>query len=323
MTKPNQLTTSHLEHDIVLSATNVVKRFGDQIALDDVTLNVSAGEAVGLLGPNGSGKTTLISLWAGLRAPDSGAVRMFGDDPRIPATRTALGVTPQSTAVPDTLRVSEIIELVCAHYANPIPPVELLQRFEIADLAGKQSGALSGGQKRRLMVALALLGRPRLVILDEPTTGLDTVGRDTLWRELAEYRATGGTSLITSHYLAEIEVLATRVVVIDAGTVVADGSLEQIRGRVNVRRIRLRTNVNDDLLTALPNVTGVDFGDHDVDHRSRTATLPSVDADATVRALVTSEIGFCDLQVQPASLEEALTAITGNRTPQTTEREAS
>lgn len=323
MPKPNEPTTARPVHENVLRATNVVKRFGDHVALDQLTLAVEAGESVGLLGPNGSGKTTLISLLTGLRAPDSGEVRLFGGDPRLPATRAALGVTPQSTAVPDTLRVSEIIELVSAHYADPIPAGELLQRFEITDLAHKQSGALSGGQKRRLMVALALLGRPQLVILDEPTTGLDTEGRDTLWRELREYGAAGGTLLITSHYLAEVEVLASRVVVIDSGTVVADGSLEQIRSRVNVRRIGLRTTTDKHLLMALPNVTDVVFDDRRTDSDGSRATVSSLDADATVRALVRSGIDFNDLQVQPASLEEALSTITKRHASNIAVRKAS
>lgn len=300
----------------VIVATDVVKAFGNQRALDGVSLRIRAGESVGLLGPNGAGKTTLISLLTGLRAPDAGSVTLFGGDPRSPATRTRLGVTPQATAVPETLRVGEIVELVAAHYADPVPTVELLQRFELDALVGKQSGALSGGQKRRLMVALALVGNPQLVVLDEPTTGLDVDGRASLWRELREFRAAGGTLVITSHYLAEIEALAGRVVVVDGGTVIADGTVDVIRQQVNLRRVAFRSTSTPHQLSQLPDVASVEIddveaaGDSEPDPRGVLFTLASADADATVRALVSAGLPFTDLQVQAASLEEAFVAMT-------------
>lgn len=170
----------------IVLADHVTRSFGKHTALNDVSLEVAAGESLGLLGPNGAGKSTLIALLCGLRRPDSGTVSIFGGDPREPRNRRLLGVTPQATAVPETLKVRETVDLVGAHFANPLDRDETLQQFGLESLADKQCGALSGGQQRRLLVALALVGRPSLVILDEPTTGLDVEARDTLWDRLRD-----------------------------------------------------------------------------------------------------------------------------------------
>ncbi|WP_035769003.1 ABC transporter ATP-binding protein [Arthrobacter castelli] len=286
------------------AARNVSKTFGTQKALDGVSLDIQPGEAVGLLGPNGAGKSTLIGLLTGLRRSDGGTVELFGHNPLTPAARRALGVTPQATAVPHTLKVREAVELVAAHFTNAVPVAELLDQFGLTDMASKQCGGLSGGQQRRLLVAIALVGRPSLVILDEPTTGLDVEAREILWEQLRQYRANGGTMLITSHYLAEIEALASRVVVIDQGHVVADGTVDEIRGHISVRRISLRTPTALDTLAALPGVV-------DAANDGGTTRLVSRDADELVRRIVGDGIDFSDLQVHAASLEEAFMAITG------------
>lgn len=149
-----------VERDILARAERVSRRYGDVLALDQVDLEVRAGELVGLLGPNGAGKSTLISLLVGLRRPTSGRVELNGGDPRDPASRRQIGVTPQETGLPGTLRVGEVVDFVSAHYPNPVPRGELLDRFGLAELVRRQCGGLSGGQKRRLAVALAFVGRP-------------------------------------------------------------------------------------------------------------------------------------------------------------------
>lgn len=293
-----------------IAATDHVSRtFGRQKALDDVSLEVAAGEALGLLGPNGAGKSTLIALLCGLRRPDSGTVTIFGGDPRDPRNRRRLGVTPQATAVPETLKVRETVDLVAAHFDNPLDRDETLGRFGLESLADKQCGALSGGQQRRLLVALALIGRPGLVILDEPTTGLDVDARDVLWDQLRNYRAEGGTLVITSHYLAEIEALAERVVVMDKGSIIADGSMREIKNRVDIRRIELSTPAPESALLGLPSVVNLESADA-ASGRDRRVTINTHDADDTVRALVHREVDFRDLEVHTATLEEAFLAMT-------------
>ncbi|MEV0425223.1 ABC transporter ATP-binding protein [Micromonospora sp. NPDC050495] len=289
---------------ILARADQVSRRYGDVLALDRVDLTVHTGELVGLLGPNGAGKSTLINLLVGLRRPTGGRVELFGGDPRAAASRRQLGVTPQETGLPGTLRVGEVVDFVAAHFPDPVPRDELLDRFGLADQVRRQTGGLSGGQRRRLAVALAFLGRPRLVVLDEPTTGLDVTARHTLWEAIRSFHSDGGTVLLSSHYLEEVEALAQRVVVIGQGRVLADDTVPAIRGIVGVRRVSL---VADDL-PALPGVVATEQAD------GRTHLL-TTDADQLVRDLVTAGAAFRDLEVRPTSLEEAFLAITTGDRP--------
>ncbi|WP_420117121.1 ABC transporter ATP-binding protein [Micromonospora sp.] len=286
---------------ILAHADQATRRYGDVLALDRADLTVSTGELVGLLGPNGAGKSTLINLLVGLRRPTAGRVELFGGDPRRPASRQQLGVTPQETGLPGTLRVGEVVDFVSAHYPDPVPRGELLDRFGLTDQMRRQTGGLSGGQRRRLAVALAFVGRPRLVVLDEPTTGLDVEARHTLWEAIRSFHADGGTVLLSSHYLEEVEALAQRVVVLGQGRVLADDSTDAIRGIVGVRRVSL---VTDDL-PALPGVVATE-------HTEGRTHLLTTDADQLVRDLVTAGVTFRELEVRPTSLEEAFLAITAD-----------
>ncbi|GAA4716580.1 ABC transporter ATP-binding protein [Isoptericola chiayiensis] len=290
----------------VITVDGVTRRFGDVTALDDVSLDVAPGELVGMLGPNGAGKTTLLSLISGQRRPDVGTVRLLGGDPRDAATRVGLGITPQETGLPPTLRVGEVVDFVGGHFPDPVPTAELLEQFGLTDKTRKQTGSLSGGQKRRLAVALSLVGRPRVVLLDEPTTGLDVTARQALWDAIRQYHAGGGTVLLTSHYLEEVQALAERVVVIDHGVVRADDSLDGILSRVGLRRVSVRTT------TDLTSWSGVSRGEHRGDGVQQ---LYTPDADALVRALVTSGVEFSDLQIRGASLEEAFAEMVADDNP--------
>jgi len=213
---------------IAAALMRVTKAFGPVVALDGVDLELRRGEVLALLGPNGAGKTTAHSLMLGLRRPDAGRAELFGMDPRRPDSRAAVGVTPQETSFPPTLRVWEIVDLVRAHFRAPLARAELLGRFGLADCARRQAGGLSGGERRRLAVALAFAGHPLAVFLDEPTTGLDVEARHAVWSELQAYAAGGGTILLTTHYLEEAEGLASRVVLLAQGRVTADGSPRQL-----------------------------------------------------------------------------------------------
>ena len=209
---------------ITAALRGVTKRFAGVAALDGVDLELRRGEMLALLGPNGAGKTTALSLMLGLRRPDAGRAELFGADPRHPASRAAVGVTPQETGFPPTLRVGEIVDLVRAHFEAPVATVELLGRFGLTECGRRQVGGLSGGERRRLAVALAFAGRPLAVFLDEPTTGLDVEARRAVWNELQAYTEGGGTILLTTHYLEEAEALASRVVLLACGRVAGEGS---------------------------------------------------------------------------------------------------
>ena len=277
---------------------HVTRTFGSVTAVDDVTLEIREGEMLGLLGPNGAGKTTVISMLQGRRRPTSGTVQIFGGNPADAASRRRLGSTPQETALPDSLRVGEVIDFVGAHFADRRVTAELAEEFGVGEFLKRQVGSLSGGQKRRLSVALAFVGNPKLVLLDEPTTGLDVDARHSLWAILRAQHERGATVVVTSHYLEEIEALAERVVVMAGGRVVADDSLAGILGRVGLRLVRLETD-QPDRVAALEGVSHRDGSDYFVR-----------DSDAFLAALVTSGITFRDLTVRGATLEEAFLSLT-------------
>jgi len=281
----------------LIHARDLTKRYGDTVALQDVSIDIHAGECVGLLGPNGAGKTTFLSLVEGLRMPSAGVVRLFGGDPRDAASRTRLGSTPQATALPEALKVREVLEYVAAHYPAPTPRDRIVEEFGLDALLAKQCGALSGGQQRRVAVALAFVGDPALVLLDEPTTGLDVDARRALWDAVRARHAAGCAVVVTSHHLEEIEQLAQRVVVIDGGVVRADGSLAAIVASVARRRVTL-TGVGPDEILALDPTASLTVADG-------TVTAVVGDSDALVRALVTRGCAFSDLSVRGATLEEA------------------
>ncbi|MFI7124580.1 ABC transporter ATP-binding protein [Nonomuraea sp. NPDC050153] len=280
-------------------AIEVTRRYGDVLALDRVSLDIRAGELVGLLGPNGAGKSTLMNLFVGLRRPTSGTVELLGGSPQDPVVRRGIGVTPQETGLPESLRVGEIVDFVSAHFPKKADKGELLARFGLDDLVKRQVGGLSGGQKRRLAVALAFAGDPKLVFLDEPTTGLDVEARRALWEGIRSFHEGGGTVLLTSHYLEEIEALAERVVVVGHGRVLADDTVRAVRDMVGVRRVSL---VADDL-PELPGVIGTEREDGRIH-------LVTTDPDRLVVELVRSGTPFSGLEIRPTTLEEAFLAIT-------------
>ncbi|WP_214409022.1 ABC transporter ATP-binding protein [Sphaerisporangium fuscum] len=285
--------------ETLAGAIGVTRRYGDVVALDSISLEIRAGEFIGLLGPNGAGKSTLVNLLAGLRRPTSGSITLFGGSPQDPARRRSLGITPQETGLPATLRVRECVDFVAAHFPDPVRRDELLERFGITELRDRQIGGLSGGQKRKIAVALAFAGNPRLVLLDEPTTGLDVEARHALWDAVRDFHQGGGTVLLTSHYLEEIEALAERVVVIGQGRVLADDTMEAVRGMVGVRRVSLTA-------AHLPDLPGVLSTEAD----GNRAHLLTADADALVRELVIGGVPFSDLEIRPTTLEEAFLTIT-------------
>lgn len=289
----------------IVEVDNVVKRFGPNVALDGVSLDVAAGECVGLLGPNGAGKTTLLSLLLGLRAPTTGTVRLFGGDPLDVRRRTRVGSTPQASALPEALKVGEVLDYVAAHFPKPAARGGLVDAFDLGSLLKKQCGSLSGGQQRRLAVALAFVGDPELVLLDEPTTGLDVDARRSLWDALRAKHRAGCAVIVTSHHLEEIEQLAERVVVIDHGNVITDGSLASVVGSVSRRRVTMRGVDADRILTIDP-----DALTETADAGLVTALVR--DSDAFIRSLVASGVPFADLTVRGATLEEAFLAMTQN-----------
>jgi ABC-2 type transport system ATP-binding protein len=292
--------------ETVARVAGLTRRYGEVTAVDDVSFDIPAGQIIGLLGPNGAGKSTLINMFVGLRRPSEGVVELFGRDPRDMRARKRMGMTPQETGLPETALVDEIIEFVASHFADPIGREEIKEQFQLHELGRRQAGGLSGGQKRRLAVALAFVGRPDLVFLDEPTTGLDVEGRRTLWDGIIEFHRRGGTVVLSSHYLEEVEQLAQRVIIIDRGRMVADDTVDSLRGLSGTRRVSLT-------IPELPPLPGVVSVEQDGD---RTHLVTS-DADQLLRDLVASGAPFADVEVRAGSLEDAFLALTAKtKTPQ-------
>jgi ABC-2 type transport system ATP-binding protein len=210
----------------IVEVRNLRKTYGDKVAVDDVSFAVQPGEIFGILGPNGAGKTTTVETLAGLRHADGGSVAVLGHDTqRHPAAvKDLLGVQLQEATLHDKITVGEALRLFAGFYSRPADPDELLELLDLTEHTDKQFGRLSGGQKQRLSIALALVGNPRIAILDELTTGLDPQARRSTWDLVERVRATGVTILLVTHFMDEAERLCDRLVVIDAGRVVAEGS---------------------------------------------------------------------------------------------------
>ncbi len=282
---------------------NVSMRYGAITALRDVSLGLSAGETVALLGPNGAGKTTAVKLLTGLKRAQSGKARLFGRDPRIPKVRSGIGVTPQEAAFPMAWRVGEILDFARAHYEAPPPREALVEAFGLAPTLNRAAAQLSGGQQRRLAVALAFAGSPQAVFLDEPTTGLDAEAREQLWAYVDAYRRKGGAVLLTTHYLEEAEALADRIVLLNKGVIVRAGSVAEVRSVVDVRIIRFSA-------AQAPALTAARHQHSDGDRH----TYLAQDADAAVRELVQLATPFSGLEVLPASLGDAIGTILRSQT---------
>ncbi len=210
--------------------TSVRKNYGEIEALKGLDFSIAPGELVALLGANGAGKTTAVRLLLGLAAPTAGTVRVFGGNPRDAHTRARLGAVLQSARVPETLRVREHIHLFSSYYPRPMKLAAVIEAANLQGLENRKFGELSGGQQKRVLFALAICGDPDLLVLDEPTVGLDVEARRALWKQIRAFIARGKSVLLTTHYLAEAEALASRVVVMHRGNVAAEGTPAEIKG---------------------------------------------------------------------------------------------
>src|SRR5262245_23772875 len=242
----------------VAELVSVSHSYGKVSALNGVTLGLNPGQVTALLGPNGAGKTTAVSLLTGLMRPTAGQARLFGADPRSMPARRRMGVMLQVSRVPETLTIREHLRLFSAYYPAPLPAADVLALAGLESVADRRFGALSGGQKQRALFALAICGNPELLFLDEPTVGMDVESRRRFWETVRALADSGRAILLTTHYLEEADALASRIVVINRGRVIADARPDEIKASAADRQVRCRTQLTLAELRELPGVTRVD-----------------------------------------------------------------
>ncbi|MFI7244240.1 ABC transporter ATP-binding protein [Streptomyces qinglanensis] len=285
------------------------KTYGSVRALDGLEVALHPGETVAVLGPNGAGKSTTLDLLLGLRAPDPGGrVRLFGKTPRQAVTDGRVGAMLQSGGLMDGVRVRELVALACDLHPRGHPVERVLLDAGITELADRMVGKLSGGQEQRVRFALAIAGDSDLIVLDEPTTGMDVTARRSFWSAMRDQAAGGRTVLFATHYLEEADEVADRVLVLHRGRLLADGSAAEIKAMAGVRRVGFTLEMVPDgvleaQLRALPGVAELQLA-------GAAVRLRSTDADATVHALYTLGVYPHGLEVTGLGLEEAFVTLT-------------
>ncbi len=298
----------------VIAVEALEKSYGSVRAVDAISFEVAAGEIFGVVGPNGAGKTTTIECLEGLRAPDGGQVRVLGLDPRRDgaALRQRIGAQLQESALPARLRVGEAMRLFASFYARPLKPEVVLEGLGLADRENVAYANLSGGQKQRLSIALALVGDPQLVFLDELTSGLDPQARHATWDLVRDVRAEGKTVFLTTHYMEEAEQLCDRVMIIDAGRIVAlDTPAALVRTLGTEQQIAFGADgIGDDVIRALRAIPGVE---HVEQSAERVVVYGQSDRllAPLLEVLQDAHLSFHDLQTEQPNLEDVFLALTG------------
>jgi ABC-2 type transport system ATP-binding protein len=291
----------------VVELSGATKTYGQVDALRGIDIAIQPGEAVAMLGPNGAGKTTSISLMLGLRRPSSGSARLFGMDPADARARSRCGVMLQESGVPELLKVREILEIFSSYYPHPIPVATAIAMAGLGEKANARIDRLSGGQKQRLYYALAIVGDPEVLFLDEPTAGLDVEGRRAFLDGLQESVRGGKTVVLTTHYLEEADQIAKRVIVIDHGQVVADATPAEIKRRVAGKTVRFSASADERTFAGLP-VQHVEIADGRV-------RLLTNEPEAVLKSLFERGVAISDLEVTGADLEDAFVALTSRPEP--------
>jgi ABC-2 type transport system ATP-binding protein len=284
-----------------VTLNGVTKRYGGVQAVAGVDLTIRSGEVVALLGPNGAGKSTTIEMLLGLVKPDAGSVAVYGSDPVSAIAAGRVGAMLQSGGIIEDAKVGELVSLVANLHRDPLPICEALERAGVSDLSDRVFKALSGGQKQRVRFAMAIVAKPDLIVLDEPTTGMDVESRRAFWASMHAETALGRTVLFATHYLDEADTYADRVVLMRGGRVVA-GTAAQIKATVSGRTIRATIpDADPPSLAALPGVRNVET-------RGTVVLLQCENSDLVLRHLLDTTSAH-DIEVWSPDLEDAVLAI--------------
>ncbi len=291
-----------------ISLSGLQKSYGEVHAVQGVDLHIAAGETVALLGPNGAGKSTTIDMLLGLSEPDTGTVGIFGMTPREAVAQGAIGAMLQTGGLIRDLDVRELLEMMASLYPRPLGVDAVLQTSGIAELAGRRTQALSGGETQRVRAAMALISDPQLLVLDEPTVAMDVEARHAFWNAMRSFAASGRTVVFATHYLEEADLYADRIVLMREGQIVADGPANEIKATVGRRNLRATLpDARLDLLGDLPGVAAVD-------RRGTSVVLSCEDSDQAIRAVLAAYPEAKDIEITGAGLEEAFLALTA-KTP--------
>jgi ABC-2 type transport system ATP-binding protein len=283
---------------------DLAKSYGPIEAVRGIHVSIEPGETVALLGPNGAGKSTTIDMLLGLTRPDRGTVEVFGAPPQAAVSRGAIGAMLQTGALIRDLSVKELLTMVASLYPRPLGLDETIELTRIGDISNQRTQKLSGGQTQRVRFALALVTNPDLLVLDEPTAAMDVESRHAFWTTMREFAARGKTVFFATHYLEEADAYADRVVLMAAGTVVADGPPTEIKGMVGTRTIRATLpDASNDELASLPGVTHVE-------RRGEAIVLACSDSDTAIRALLQRFPTARDVEITGAGLKEAFLELT-------------
>jgi len=319
----SQIPAKPQSHETVASLHSITKRYANGVtALDGLSLNLRRGEIVALLGPNGAGKSTAVKLMMGLSSPTSGNVRIFNADPRETTTRLRTGVMLQVGRAPEMLRVREHITIFRGYYPNPMPYADIVKAAGLEGIEDRFFGELSGGQKQRVLFGIALAGDPDLIFLDEPTVGLDIEARRSMWSQIRSLAARGKTVLLTTHYLEEADALAHRIIVINKGKVVCEGTPAEVKSmgtsgnfsadgasstaQHGLKIIRCITTLTAQHLLAMPGVTSSETS-------GSLTLITSTQPEATLCEMLALDQTLNSLEVQSPLLEDAFLALTSDR----------
>jgi len=293
----------------VVTVQRLVKRYGHLLAVNNVSFSIREGEIFGLIGPNGAGKTTCVECISGLRAPDAGTISVYGHSPQKDRDRirALVGVQLQESALPPRLKLGEAVRLFASFYSNPLDPDELLESLGIKQIETSAFKNLSGGQKQRLSIALALVGNPKLAILDELTTGLDPEARRETWSLIERMRDRGVTVILVTHFMDEAERLCDRLALINRGTVRALDTPEAIAMQAGGSRVRFVPSqpVDDQILQAIPGVNGIE-------RKQRYVTVTGTGdlASSVINALAAIGVRVSELEARAGNLEDAFLKLT-------------
>ena len=291
--------------DNIIAFDGVVRRFGQTTAVEDLTFTVGGG-ITALLGLNGAGKTTAIRMLLGLITPDHGEIRCLGHRPGHATVRENMAAVLQKAGLPDDLTVAELLSLFGRYYAQAWPTGEIADRLELGPWLNRRYGQLSGGQQRWVQFAIALVGDPQVLVLDEPTTGLDPDARSAFWAHLIVLAEQGRTVLVTTHYLEEADRVADRVLLIHRGRLIADDDPSGLKQRAAAKRIRCRTTLDNEALRGLPALV-------ETNRDGTYADLRTLDAEATLRSLFERDADVRDLTVTGGDLESAIRTLTATQ----------